>query len=134
MMRYSNCAIVLALALNTVSSTRADEAEDRAAQAVEKLGGRLTRDESKVGKPVSSVDLYGTDVTEDALKELAPLTKLTRLNLSHTTTSDAATVHLASLKNLTALNLNFSKVTSAGLKNLAGLKKLSNLELRSTAV
>src|SRR5258705_3453 len=108
MMRYSNFAIVLAVARGGVGRPFADEAEDRAAQAGGKLARRFTRAGSRAGKPVVGVDFYGIDVTDDALKELAPLTNLVRLNLSHTPTTDAAAVHLASLTNLTALNLNFT--------------------------
>ena len=67
------------------SALRADDAEDKAVAFVEKLGGKVTRDEKAPGKPVITVDLSVTQVTDAGLKELAPLQNLTALDLSYTT-------------------------------------------------
>ena len=76
------------------SAGRADDAEDKAVAFVEKLGGKVTRDEKAPGKPVITVSLNDTKVTDAGLKELA------------------------TLKNLTTLDLGFTKVTDAGVKEL----------------
>ena len=62
---------------------RADEAEDRAVKAVQKLGGRIVRDEKADGKPIITVDLILKKVTAADLKELAPLTGLRHLDLAY---------------------------------------------------
>ena len=67
------------------------DAEKKAIAAIKKLGGKVTFDEKKPGKPVISVNLRRTEVT------------------------DAGLVHLKGLKNLQTLFLNSTKITDAGL-------------------
>jgi hypothetical protein len=69
-------------------------AEDKAVQFVEKLGGRVTRDNKASGKPVVAVNLGGTKVTDAGLKELAPLKNLTELYLTGTKVTDAGVKEL----------------------------------------
>src|SRR4051812_13458435 len=90
-------------------SARADEAEDKAAALVEKLGGTVARDEKWPGKPVIRVELIFTKVADADLKELAPLQNLTSLNLSGTAVTGTGLKELAALKNLTTLHLNLTK-------------------------
>jgi internalin A len=71
------------------SSARADDAEDKAVAFVEKLGGRVARDEKTPGKPVTFVSLYFTNVSGAGLKELAVLKNLATLELSATKLTDA---------------------------------------------
>jgi hypothetical protein len=60
----------------------ADEAEDNAVKAVEKLSGRVEHDDKAPGKPVAAVDLHECKrVTDASLKELAGLKGLQTLNL-----------------------------------------------------
>jgi hypothetical protein len=73
-------------------------------------------------------------VTDAGLKELAPLAKLTHLNLWTTKVTDAGLAELAPLKNLTHLNLMKTEVTDAGLAELAPLTELTNLTLGDTKV
>jgi hypothetical protein len=70
-----------------------DEAEDRAAAYVEKLGGRVT-DQGR-GGPVWRVDLHDTDVTDEGLKKLAGFRHLESLWLKNTKVSDAGLKNLA---------------------------------------
>ncbi len=79
-------------------SARADEAE--AVKAVERFRGRVTRDESKPGKPVVGVNLWATEVTDEDLKKLAPFKDLTTLDVSSSGYSEC-------------------RVTDEGLKHLA---------------
>ncbi len=73
MSRLMLCAVALVL---LASTARADEAEDKAVKLVEKLGGRVTRDEKAPGKPVVEVFLANKQVTAADLRVLAPLTNL----------------------------------------------------------
>jgi hypothetical protein len=147
-----------ALAVCLGSSARADDAEDKAVAFVEKLGGKVTRDEKLPGKPVTGVnlglskvtdlglkevvalknlhklDLFGTDVTDAGLKELAHLKSLTTVTLTETKVTDAGLKELAPLKSLTTLDLGGTQVTDAGIKELASLKNLTTLFLFATRV
>ena len=107
---------VLVLCLG--SSARAADAEDKAVAFVEKLGGEVTRDEKAPGKPVVTVTLAFTDVTDVGVKELAALKNLTTLSLRLTQVTDAGVKELAALKNLTTLHLFGTKVTDTGVKEL----------------
>jgi hypothetical protein len=113
---------------------RGDEAEDRAVKALQKLGARIERDEKADGKPVISVNLGLTKVTDAHLKELAPLKHLQTLYLYATRVTDEGLKELAPLQNLQWLHLAFTQVTDAGLKDLAALKSLRSLDLQGTQV
>ena len=57
-------------------------------KAVENLGGKVTRDDKLPGKPVTGVNLTGTEVTDAGLKELKHLKQLTSLYLGITKVTD----------------------------------------------
>jgi internalin A len=116
------------------SPIQADDAEDKAVAFVEKLDGTVTRDEKAPGKPVLTVNLSYTKVTDAGLKELAALQNLNTLNLRGTQVTDAGLKELAPLKTLTTLRLGKTDVTDAGLKELAALKNLTTLGLSETKV
>ena len=82
----SVCGFVVALTIVCMAclsgAARADEAS--AVKAVEKLGGKVTRDDKLPGKPVIGVNLTHAGVTDAGLKELKDLKKLTSLNLPNT--------------------------------------------------
>ena len=80
------------------------------------------------------VYLHKTVVTDDMLKELAPLTHLTVLSLANTKITDAGLQALLPFKELQQLNLNNTNVTDAGLKDLVALSRLRKLELTGTGV
>src|SRR5262245_35886352 len=61
---------------------RADEAA--AVKMIEKLGGQVTRDDKRPGRPVVDVDLGGTTVTDAGLKELKELKTLQSLEIGST--------------------------------------------------
>jgi hypothetical protein len=67
----------------------ADEVEKRAVRAIERVGGRLIRDEKAAGRPIITVFLNGTQMTDVGLKELAGLKQLKTLILSGTKVTDA---------------------------------------------
>src|SRR5437660_2661929 len=96
-------AVILRACLSVAA--RADEAS--AVKAIEKLGGKVTRDDKLPGKPVIEVNLAGTQVKDAGLKELKDLKQLTTL-------------------------YHMTGVTDAGLKELKDLKQLTTLALYNT--
>jgi hypothetical protein len=105
--------------------------EDQAVTAIEKLGGKVVRDDKDPAKPVVTVDLSNTPVTDAGLKELAGLRGVQTLYLSGCEgVTDAGLKELAQLKGLQSLDLSGCQgVTNAGLKELAELKGLQSLDL-----
>ena len=89
MSRMMLCGAVSWLILCPSALVRADDAEDKAVAFVEKLGGKVTRDDKLPGKPVTTLDLVGTKMTDAGLKELAALKSLSSLNLTGTKVTDA---------------------------------------------
>jgi len=120
------------------------EAEDRAAQAVETAGGKVTRDAKADGHPVVGVDLCevgvrirrhrDVQVTDAWLKELKEFRSLQTLDLSYTQVTDAGLKELTVFKSLQTLNLSDTHVTDDGLKELKELKSLQWLDLSNTRV
>jgi internalin A len=133
-MRYRTWVIVLAFGMCGIGRVTADENEDKAVAAIEKLGGKVTRDNDKPDKPVVGVNLQNKKMTDEDLKELATLTKLTNLNLTGTQVTDVGLKEIAQLTKLTDLNLTLTKVTDAGIKELAPLNSLIKLNLWGTKV
>jgi internalin A len=124
--------LVLALLLLPSAVIRADEAEDKAAAFVEKLGGTVKRDEQKAGKPVFIVDLNSTKISDAGLKELTAFKQLQMLDLGNTNISNEGLKELAGLRRLQVLDLGGTKISDAGLKELAGLQQLQRLILDYT--
>ena len=117
------CIGMLAAVLLLSGAARADEADT--VKLIEKLGGKITRDEKLKGLPVITVSLTSTKVTDADLKELKELKQLTSLNLSNCQgVTDAAMTELKELKPLTELNLAETPVTGATLMELKDLKQL----------
>lgn len=93
------------LGLPWSSLLAADDAEAKAVAFVEKLGGKVERDDKVKGKPVRGVDLADCDnVTDAGLKQLTTLKQLQSLDLRRC-----------------------DKVTDAGLKELVTCKRLQSL-------
>jgi internalin A len=128
--------LVAFVTLGSVQPVLADVAEDKAITFVEKLGGKVVRDEKLPNKPVTSVVLSGVypEPTDACLKELVPFKTIKTLELSLTHVTDAGLKDLAALKSLTSLGLSSTRVTDVGLKELAALKNLTDLYLASTQV
>jgi len=110
---------VLLLSLLATAPVRGDEAEEKAVKAVEKLGGKVKRDDKADGKPVVSVDFAGNGlVTDAAMKNVKGLKNLRELNLSGTKITDTGLEELKELKNLRELILDGTRVTDAGVEDL----------------
>jgi hypothetical protein len=80
------------------------------------------------------LDLSGTKLTDEGLKELKNHKNLNWLELKDTEVSDVGLKELKDLKNLIYLGLLHTKVTDAGLKELKDLDKLTHLNLYETKV
>ena len=70
---------MLAAVVILSATARADEAD--AVKLVEKLGGKVTRDDKQPGKPVVEVNLSLKKVTDADLKQLKELKQLASPNL-----------------------------------------------------
>jgi CubicO group peptidase (beta-lactamase class C family) len=102
--------------------------------AIQKLGGKLERDEKGPGKPVIVVNLGLTEVKDAELGPLDGLASVKKLTLNDTPITDAALDHLKDLAGLEKLYLVDTKITDAGLEKLIGLKNLKILSLAGTQV
>ena len=102
--------------------------------AIGQLGGEVTVDEKKPGKPVIAVSFNNTKVTDTELAHLKGLISLQNLNLQDTKVTDAGLIHLVGLTNLEDLNLSGTNVGDAGLVHLKGLTKIQKLDLNGTKI
>ena len=128
MMRLIALLLSLAVCLAGCGQTQAVR-EERAVNAILKLDGKVTRDETLPGRPVVLVDLCGTQITDVGLKDLKELKGLQTLWLHDTQITDTGLKELKELKGLQELNLSETKITDAGLKDLKELKGLQKLNL-----
>lgn len=78
---------------------------------------------------VTKLNLAGTDVTDAGLASLAGISSLTHLHLERTKIGDAGLAHLKGLSNLEYINLYGTQVTDKGISQLKGLKKLKKVYL-----
>src|SRR5262245_52231708 len=93
--------------LPSLSGSAGDDAEEKAVQAIKKLGGSVVRDERVPGEPVIEVQL-ANKVTDEDLKHLASLKELQKLDLDTTAVTDAGLMHLTKLTKLKELGLRFT--------------------------
>ena len=134
MLRHTLAATSIAFLLSA-APLYADDAEDAAVKAVEKLGGSVARDDTDPNRPVVAVSFVAVPVTDRELKCLAPLKRLKTLDLAVCLgVTDAGLKELATLKRLQELNLSYTGATDAGLKRLEKLKGLLRLNLRGDRV
>src|SRR5260370_12420064 len=129
--------LLLPLPILAISPLWAGTDEDRAVQALERLGRELTRDEKAPGRPVIGVNLAGEPAgsLDDLLRNVLPhLKSLQQLDLGSAELKVEWLRRVASLKTLRQLNLGFTKVTDADLKELAPLKQLQELNLAGLKV
>jgi CubicO group peptidase (beta-lactamase class C family) len=107
---------------------------EAALSSIQKLGGKVERDEKGAGKPVITVNLGLTEVKDADLEHLEGLATVKKLTLNDTPITDQALDHLKDLSELEKLYLVDTKVTDAGLERLKGLKNLRILSLAGTQV
>jgi hypothetical protein len=105
-----------------------DSETEKAITCVEKMGGKVTRDETTVGKQVVDV-LFKADHCPDEL-DLSPLLKfpcLRALHLICVPLDDANVQHLTHLQSLRSLTLAATGITDHHLKQLSALHALNKL-------
>jgi hypothetical protein len=109
---------------------------ERAAKALEKVGGWIDRAEDIPGRPVVGVRFGGPRVTatDKDLENLRALPTLERAYLCETHFTDRGLKHLRGLFCLRELCLYKSQITDQGLRNLEGLTRLRKLSLQGTRV
>jgi len=154
-----NLGFVLAVVVGLLGAgfVAADEAEDRVIAALEDVGGKAYRDDTKPGNPVTAISLspestdayiktihifplldelylYKSTVTDTGLKELRHFKKLTLITLTNTKVTDEGMKELALLPELTHLDLTGTEITDVGLREIAKIKTLKYLKLADTRV
>src|SRR5262249_50838543 len=128
-------AVGASLLLGLLLLTGAGQADEAAAvKAIEKLGGRVVRDDKLPGKPVVAVLLDSTKVTDAELKTLKEFKSLQYLNLGNTTTTDVGLKELKQLETWRTLYLWRPEIRDAGLKELKKLKGLQRLVIWGTKI
>ena len=133
----SACALNLLLAAPCALTVERDPEQAKAVAEIEKLFGRVEIDEKRPDKPVITVHLGGTclsNVVDDDLVHLKALPRLQSLELYKTSVTGAGFVHFRGLTELKTLDLSFSRmVDNEGLENLKGLTQLETLILVDNA-
>ena len=131
------CLLVLVVVVGVAELTGSTDkrtTEEKAIAEIQKLGGIVRRDEQDPIRPVVSVDLSRTLVTDAGLKNVAAFTQLKKLDLHGTRITDAGLPHLQGLTRLQWLFLGQTEVTAAGMAHLQGLNQLEWLCLSMTEV
>ena len=98
---------------------------------LEKLGGKIVRNELR---EVTRVSFVNYKITDSELESLSGLTGLKTLDLGGTKITNAGLAHLVGLSNLETLSLHSTLITDAGLLHLKGLARLKTLWLGGTRV
>lgn len=126
--------IVCWLSLSLIVGCHQTTAEERAIEEVERLGGEVRRDGQIPGRPVTTVNLAQSKVTDGELQVVKRFPQLRILDLNRTRITDRGLEHLERMTNLRELRLDFTLITDAGLVRLEGLKELRKLSLNDTKV
>src|SRR5438874_11610430 len=106
--------------------------QERAIDAIIKLGGKVEVDAKSPDRPVVEVNLKHTKVIDASLEHLEGLTTIRRLYLKDTGVTDDGIVYVKGLTNLEVLELGRTKVTDNGLGYLKGFTRLQRLDRGGT--
>jgi hypothetical protein len=159
LMSIQQATLIFAILIGMADSTEEQVDESPSIAKIELLGGKVTRDETLLARPVIEIDLRGSqrfrdghvqilkqfphlktltleelNVTDQGLIELGKLTQLIKLNLFGTEVTDAGMNHIGKLTELRTLQLGKTRITDAGLKELRGLTALKTLGLWKTGI
>ena len=124
----------------TTSLIAGDIDESQAVREIERLGGKLTRNEKLPGRPVTQVDFEtNSEFSDQDLRLLKSFVELTTLELSNTKVcgthiKGAGLIELRGLKKLASLSLWSSQISDAGLVQLQDFKSLTTLILAKTEI
>jgi internalin A len=117
------------LLLVSMCPAHADDAENRAIEMVQSLGGFVGRERGAPDKPVRMVVIGGDRVKDEQLKQLQPLKQLKHISLSNPGITDAGLAHLSGFPELEELALMGAKGVSD-----EGLKEVGKLSLKMLAL
>lgn len=118
----------------SASAQAPEGAHDKAAAALQEIGGKVERDDKAPGKPILVIGLATQPVTDDKLACLEGLDTVKKLTLNTTKITDAALDHLKGMTGLQKLYLVDTAVTDSGAEKLKDLKQLEVLSLVGTQV
>ncbi|MBD3675180.1 MAG: hypothetical protein HUJ26_16810 [Planctomycetaceae bacterium] len=113
--------------IETAEST--DSETDEVDHWWERLDAESSADIASLEHDRTSIDLSGTDITDDDLRELRHFDQLESLNLSSTRVTNGAAEHILALHSLRELDLVFTQMTGAGIQKLGAHPSLTNIEL-----
>ena len=131
--QFALIAVIVLAASLVIADDNLDEA--KAIQKIELLGGKIERDETLAGRPVTGVEFQGTKrFNEKYLHLLKAFASLKSLNLSSIKITDDGMKTIGELTTVTTLYLGGRKITDEGLTELRTLKNLSELILCETSV
>jgi len=138
-MRYFSVALISTISLSMMSFASAEDkktnpAIEQAKSKIRASGGSVLELAQNDDRLEVAFHLSDKKVTDETLKTLAGLTKVTSLNLRGTDVTSAGLAQLKSLKGLTHLHLEKTKVDDAGLKHLKELPNLVYLNLYGTGI
>lgn len=119
---------------NAAAMVGPSEADQAAAEALEKLGYILGYNPQMSGSSVEVVDFRGLPVTPEALALLKELENLLTVELSGTDINDDGLKSLHELKRLEHIFLKGTPISDVGLQSLRGLPRVQTLDLTDTAV
>ena len=118
MVRVGLLSPLLAILMLTVSFG-ADAAQEKVAAALEKLGGKILRNDKEKTRPILVVDLRESKITNADLQQVATLTDVMNLDLSKTKITDAGLKSLVPLSSLQSLTVDNTEIGDDGLKTAA---------------
>ncbi len=99
---------------------------------IRKLGGKVEQDSAG---NIVAVNLSSTWVNDTEMLRLASLSKLERLDLSHTRISDEGLLHMRPARQIRDLNLLYAEqITDLGLNAIKGWTNLKRLNVRGTRI
>ena len=125
----------LTIAAVALFGTSVAFAEDEAAiAALQKIGGKIERDDKAPEKPVKTVNLGVTQADDAALGSVKGFSKLEKLTLNNTKITDGGLDSIKTLVSLKKLYLVDTKIGDAGVEKLKDLKELRVLSLAGSGV
>ena len=113
---------------------RAQGDADKALAEIQKLGGKVERDEAAPDKPIVGINFGVTQVADAGLENVKGFARLKKLTLNNTKITDAGLENLKGLTELRKLYLVDTQIGDAGLEKLKGLANLQVLSLVGTQV
>lgn len=104
------------------------------AAQVQKLGGKITRNDWRRDEESFDIDLKGTKVNDEDLTKLGDFKDVASLDLSYTKVSDLGIAYLARNAKLYSLSVNGTSVSDRAVDDLREIPRLNTLGLAQTQV